>query len=486
MMNSSDIKLCVIIPTYNNAGTVKQVIEDVSRHCEDIIVVNDGSTDNTAAILSTLKDLIQVVSYSSNKGKGHALVAGFRRAMEMGFTHAVTIDADGQHFADDMPQLIDEMYKQPDSIIVGCRNLTEQNMPRQNTFANRFSNFWFRLQTGINLPDTQSGYRLYALSALRGLRWITSRYEAELELLVFSAWKGHRITSVPVRVYYPPAEERVSHFRPIYDFVRISILNTILCIGTIFYGYPAKIARSIFSFCYFIGLAIDLNIRGFFILTLGGKTEKNKQRYHRILQRKAQFVINHVPGTTFKYFNPHGETFEKPAVIVCNHQSHLDLMAIMMLTPNLIILTKDWVWHNPFYGIIIRYADYFPVSEMEQMTQNITKKIKEGYSVMIFPEGTRSPDCHIQRFHRGAFFLAEQLQLDIIPVFIKGFGEVLPKKAFHMNPGHMTMEVMPRISRQDEAWACDYREMTKRVHRMYKAKSQQPSQHHTLIATPHS
>lgn len=227
-------------------------------------------------------------------------------------------------------------------------------------------------------------------------------------------------------------------------------------------------AYTVFSFCYFIGLAIDLTIRGFFIITLGGATQENKQRYHRILQRKARFVINHVPGTTFSYDNSHGETFEKPAVIVCNHQSHLDLMAIMMLTPNLIILTKNWVWHNPFYGIVIRYADYFPVSETEQMTKNIAQKVGQGYSVMIFPEGTRSVDCHIQRFHRGAFFLAEELQLDIIPVYIKNFGKVLPKKSFHLYPGHMSMEVMPRIRRNDPEWSCDYREMTKRVHRMYK------------------
>ena len=234
-------------------------------------------------------------------------------------------------------------------------------------------------------------------------------------------------------------------------------------------------AYTVFSLCYFIGLAIDLTVRGFFIITLGGATEENKRRYHRILQRKARFVINHVPGTTFSYDNPHGETFEKPAVIVCNHQSHLDLMAIMMLTPNLIILTKNWVWHNPFYGIIIRYADFFPVSETEQMTKNIAGKVKQGYSVMIFPEGTRSANCHIQRFHRGAFFLAEELQLDIIPVLIKNFGKVLPKKSFHLYPGHMTMEVMPRIRRNDPEWACDYREMTKRVHQMYKTKSQHPS-----------
>ena len=242
---SGHIRLCVIIPTYNNAGTIRQVVEDVSKYCDQILVVNDGSTDQTSAILSTLPPSVNVVAYDKNRGKGHALVTGFRQAMKMGYTHAITIDADGQHFADDMPRLTAEMNKQPDGIIVGCRNLTEENMPSGNTFANRFSNFWFRLQTGINLPDTQSGYRLYAFSALRGLGLITSRYEAELELLVYAAWSGQSITSVPVKVYYPPAEERVSHFRPVYDFVRISILNTLLCIGALVYGYPRMILRAL-------------------------------------------------------------------------------------------------------------------------------------------------------------------------------------------------------------------------------------------------
>ena len=244
-VGTENIRLCVIIPTYNNAGTILQVAEAVSSVCQDVIVVNDGSTDKTPEILQTLPETVTVVSYEKNRGKGHALVTGFRQAAKMGFTHAVTIDADGQHFAEDIPLLIEAMERCPEAIIVGCRNLTEENMPRQNTFANKFSNFWFRLQTGCPLSDTQSGYRLYTLASLRGLNLITSRYEAELELLVFAAWAGVRVTSVPVRVYYPPADERVSHFRPVYDFVRISILNTVLCAAALVYGYPRMMVRGI-------------------------------------------------------------------------------------------------------------------------------------------------------------------------------------------------------------------------------------------------
>ena len=240
-------RVCVIIPTYNNAGTIAQVISDVVAYCQDVIVVNDGSTDETADILQRLTVPVTLVSYPRNKGKGHALVKGFRKAKALGFTHAITIDADGQHFAADIPILINRMEEKPEAIIVGSRNLTEKNMPRQNTFANKFSNFWFRLQTGIPLEDTQSGYRLYPLEQIN-LRWpITPRYEAELELLVFSAWRGVPVVSVPVRVYYPPAEERVSHFRPFRDFFRISVLNSVLTFGALLYYLPVKMLRKLTS-----------------------------------------------------------------------------------------------------------------------------------------------------------------------------------------------------------------------------------------------
>ena len=183
---------------------------------------------------------------------------------------------------------------------------------------------------------------------------------------------------------------------------------------------------TIISFSYFIGLAVDLTIRGFFLITLGGATDEHKLKYHTILKRKMQFAINHIPGTSYSLSNPPGETFEKPALIISNHQAHIDLAAIIALTPKLIILTKDWVWHNPFYGLVIRYADYFPIGETEQMIDNIRTMVDKGYSIMVFPEGSRSPDCRIQRFHRGAFYIAEQINLDIVPVFISGFGKVLP------------------------------------------------------------
>ena len=225
---------------------------------------------------------------------------------------------------------------------------------------------------------------------------------------------------------------------------------------------------TLFSFCYFLVMALEFTLYGFVLITLGGATDEHKLMFHKRLCRRAKYVINHVPGTTFTYLNPYGETFETPSMIVCNHQSHIDLMAVMMLTPKLIILTKDWVWHNPFYGLVIRYADYFPVSETEQMVRNIEEKVKKGYSVMVFPEGTRSEDCRVRRFHRGAFFLAERLGLDIVPVSIEGFGKVLPKTSWHLHPGKMKMNVMRRIRRDDPSVVCDYRDMAKKVRKLYE------------------
>ncbi len=238
--STKSLGCCVIIATYNNSGTLMNVINDVRDYIQDIFIVNDGSTDETAQILLSA-DKIKVVSYTKNRGKGYALRQGFKIASESGFRYAITIDSDGQHLAKDIPLFIEKIIQYPDSLIVGSRILVQENMPGGNTFANRFSNFWFRLQTGINLPDTQSGFRLYPLRLISGFHFVTNRYEAELEMLVRYAWKGYNLISIPVEAYYPPVEQRISHFRPFKDFMRISVLNTFFTILAFVYAYPRKL-----------------------------------------------------------------------------------------------------------------------------------------------------------------------------------------------------------------------------------------------------
>lgn len=263
-----DRKVCVVVPTYNNAGTIVDVLRRTAAFTANIIVVIDGCTDDTRERLRELADIpMEVVDYAENKGKGHALLEGFKHAISRGYEYAITLDSDGQHFPEDIPNFIEALELHPEALIVGARNLNEKNMPGGNTFANRFSNFWFTVQTGIRLPDTQTGYRLYPLRLLSGMWLITSRYEAELELLVLSAWSGERIVPVPVRVYYPPEGERVSHFRPAKDFLRISLLNTLLCVAALFYGWPRALWRRFrkksvaAALLLFVAVAVTLALR---------------------------------------------------------------------------------------------------------------------------------------------------------------------------------------------------------------------------------
>lgn len=238
------LKCAVIIPTYNNVGTIAMVIADVKKYASDVIVVNDGCTDNTAEVLAGIEG-IRVIDYAKNKGKGYALKLGLKRAYEWGFDYAITIDADGQHYADDIPVFIDRIEEEPNSLLVGARNLAADNMPSKNTFANKFSNFWYRVETGNRLTDTQSGYRLYPLKPLQNIRLLTRRYEFEVEIIVRAAWRGINVENVPIKVYYPPVEERVSHFRPFKDFTRISILNTILVFYALILYYPWRFMRQL-------------------------------------------------------------------------------------------------------------------------------------------------------------------------------------------------------------------------------------------------
>jgi glycosyltransferase involved in cell wall biosynthesis len=239
-----DKDICILIPTYNNWQFLPEVLTAVLQYTSNVIVVNDGSTDGTDELLSAYQSQMAIVSYPQNKGKGYALSRGFDKAEELGFSYAITMDSDGQHLAEDLPLFIEAVKIYPEAMIIGSRKLKQENMPGKNTFANRFSNFWFAVQTGIRLPDTQTGFRLYPLRKMKEIRPCTSRYEAELELLVRSAWKNIPLIPLPIHVYYPEKDKRITHFRPGVDFLRISLLNTLLCFLAVVYGYPSRWIRS--------------------------------------------------------------------------------------------------------------------------------------------------------------------------------------------------------------------------------------------------
>ena len=228
----------VLLPTYNNASTLTAVLDRTWSQTQDILVVNDGSTDETLQLLQQYPHPIHFVTYPDNRGKGSALVTGFREALRLGYDYAITLDSDGQHYPEDLPLFFAQLHVLTEpTLIVGSRTVVQANKSRGAIFATYFGNFWFAFQTWQYLPDTQSGFRAYPLHHLHGLAHITSRYEAELELLVFAAWHGVRLGTLPIRVYYPPREERVSHFRPCQDFLRIFALNTLLFFASLLYGW---------------------------------------------------------------------------------------------------------------------------------------------------------------------------------------------------------------------------------------------------------
>lgn len=239
------LNCCVLIPTYNNSTTIAGVIADVLQYSDDVCVVNDGSTDNTLDILAQFPS-IKLHTYPKNQGKGWALRQGFAFTRQHGYDYAITLDSDGQHFADDLPTMLNALQDNRNAIIIGARNMNQSSVPGKSSFGNKFSNFWFTLETGISVPDTQSGYRLYPVKALEGKRFFTYKYEFEIEVIVRAAWAGINVMAVPVKVYYPPAEERITHFRPFKDFSRISVLNTVLVFWTFAWIKPRDFVRHIF------------------------------------------------------------------------------------------------------------------------------------------------------------------------------------------------------------------------------------------------
>ena len=229
-------KIAVVIPTYNNQKTLKRVIDGVLGYTQNIIIINDGSTDSTQEILAQYPQ-IQVISLPINKGKGNALQIGFKKAENLGFHFAITIDSDGQHYPDDIAIFVEHLaLENEDVLLIGNRNMSQDGIPKKSSFGNRFSNFWFWFETGIKLEDTQSGYRLYPLKSIPK-RYFTPKFEFEIEVIVRSAWKKIPVKNVPIKVLYDP-NERVSHFRPYKDFTRISILNTFLVAIKLIYIIP--------------------------------------------------------------------------------------------------------------------------------------------------------------------------------------------------------------------------------------------------------
>ena len=239
------LKCCVLVPTYNNAGTLQMVLDGILKQTANIIVVNDGATDRTKEILNEYAE-IHRIHVPHNKGKGNALQIGFNTALKQGYEFAITIDSDGQHFPEDIALFLETLQKEETKnvLYIGARNMEQFDVPGASSFGNRFSNFWFWFETGNWLKDTQCGFRLYPLKEIDKLKLYTPKFEFEIEVIVKAAWNGTLIKNVPVMISYEE-EGRVSHFRKFTDFARISVLNTWFVMVAIFYIKPRDYFRRI-------------------------------------------------------------------------------------------------------------------------------------------------------------------------------------------------------------------------------------------------
>ena len=211
----------VVIPVYNHGATLRSVASGVLKQHPHLLVVDDGSTDGGAQTLSDLP--CEVVVHEKNMGKGAAILTAAKKAEALGKTHIITIDADGQHAPEDLAVFFDALQEDENAVYVGARDFSVPNVPGSSKFGRQFSRFWLRVQTGWDVSDPQSGFRAYPVALLNNLKLSEPRYAFEIEVLAKAAWAGIPLKTVPISVYYPKPEERVSHFN---KFKSACILGT--------------------------------------------------------------------------------------------------------------------------------------------------------------------------------------------------------------------------------------------------------------------
>jgi glycosyltransferase involved in cell wall biosynthesis len=215
----------VVLPTYNNAVTLLDILRRVRKQGLPIIVVNDGATDETPDILATFAHetsevLLRVINHPHNMGKAAALQTGFQAAIDMEYTHAVTMDTDGQLDPEEMPDLLAISKQGPDFFVIGVRDIHQPDYPAKSRLGRRISNFLTRLESSAHVSDSQCGFRVYPLSMLQDVSAKSRRFGFETEIITRAIWAGFTIKEAPVSCRYFSGKKHISHFHPVTDSIR--------------------------------------------------------------------------------------------------------------------------------------------------------------------------------------------------------------------------------------------------------------------------
>jgi 1-acyl-sn-glycerol-3-phosphate acyltransferase len=231
----------------------------------------------------------------------------------------------------------------------------------------------------------------------------------------------------------------------------------------------SDLMSTLIVFTIFVGGSLLMNLILIMVFLLPVSVKRKKYFMHSAISLSCKLPVYAMVHIKKRVINMSNEDFTRPAIILSNHQSHIDLLILLMLSPKIIVLTNKWVWNNPIYALVIRYLDYYPIMEgYEMIIDKLKAKTNEGYSILVFPEGSRSPDSSIRRFHKGAFLLAEKLGLDLLPIIIHGAGDCMNKGENHLKGGSITLKIFPRIKADDTSYGADYHQKKKSILNFYR------------------
>lgn len=242
----SPFRPCAVIPTYDNPATIVGVVEGVRHHLADVIVVDDGSGPDARSIIEALaaRGEATVVHLPRNGGKGAAVKAGLTEAARRGFTHALQVDADGQHALDDVPRFVEVAQRHPEALVLGAP-VFDASAPLGRRLARQITRFWTTVETlGPVIRDPMCGFRVYPVQPALSAGARGNAMDFDPEIAVRLAWQGLPVVNLPTRVrYVPSAEGGVSHFRLFHDNARITAMHTRLMIRMLLRPWRAARAR---------------------------------------------------------------------------------------------------------------------------------------------------------------------------------------------------------------------------------------------------